>query len=163
MLAAIRIVFYIATVIVFLVWFYRVHANQRPLSAEKTTYSSGWAVGFWFVPILNLVRPVQIAQEIWRNSNPDSDASGNSPLVGLWWAMWLVCNVANNIAARMMWNSNTPASLQAGSAADMIAGALTALATLLAFAVVSAIDARQNARAYALGLAVPEDYRIGRE
>ncbi|MBM3996772.1 MAG: DUF4328 domain-containing protein [Planctomycetes bacterium] len=30
------------------------------------TYTSGWAVRCWFVPILNFYRPVQIAQEIWR-------------------------------------------------------------------------------------------------
>ena len=32
---------------------------------------AGWAIGPWFVPILNLFRPWQIAVETWEGSDPD--------------------------------------------------------------------------------------------
>jgi hypothetical protein len=149
---------YIATVVVFVIWFYRAHRNLERLGARDLTYTSGWAAGCWFVPFLNLVRPVQIAQEIWRHSDPNvlprEDAlfrpSGNSTLIGFWWAMWIISNVINNIAVRLNWAVNSPETLRSASAVGMIAEVGTIIAALFALAVVFAIDARQTARAEAL-------------
>jgi Domain of unknown function (DUF4328) len=101
---------------------------------------------------------VQIAQEIWRNSDPDAvagenirlEASANSALIGSWWASWIISNVISNISVRMEWSVNSPESLQAATGAAMVAEAATIVAAALALAVVSAIDARQTARAEAL-------------
>ncbi|MCI0378258.1 MAG: DUF4328 domain-containing protein [Gemmataceae bacterium] len=113
----------IATVVVFLIWFYRAHANLTPLGARGLSYTSGWAVGFWFVPFLNLVRPVQIAQEIWRNSDPSAvrpdgvhqGTASSSALIGFWWAIYLIANVINNISFRMSLDARTPEALRGGS------------------------------------------------
>ena len=39
-------------------------------------YGNGWAIGAWFVPILSLVRPKQMANEIWRGSERGVDLAG---------------------------------------------------------------------------------------
>jgi len=49
---------YLASGVAFLVWFYRAHANLSGLGAEYLTYSPGWAVGWFFVPIFSLFRPL---------------------------------------------------------------------------------------------------------
>ena len=144
--------------IVFLIWFHRAYANLEPLGAGRLTYSAGWAVGCWFVPILNLFRPVQIAQTIWRNSDPDAvtkedirlAASANSALIGGWWAMWLISNVLSRISASMAGAVKSPESLKAATVASMIAEWATTLAALLALAVVMGINDRQTERAEAL-------------
>jgi hypothetical protein len=141
--------------IVFIIWFYRAHANLVALGARDLTYTSGWAAGAWFVPILNLYRPVQIAQEIWRHSNPDdvvgSDVKDpsveSSTLIGFWWALWIVTNVANQIALRLAFAVNSPETLRSSSLAGMLAEVVSILAALLAIAVVYTLDARQTARA----------------
>jgi hypothetical protein len=156
-LGIIHLPLYIATVVVFVVWFYRAHANLETLGARDLTYTSGWAAGCWFVPFLNLVRPLQIAQEIWRHSDPSGMAgnstcpgtSGNSALVGFWWAMWITTNVISNISIRMAWSVNTPETLKSASVLGMFAEITAVIATVLALAVVSGIDARQAARAQA--------------
>jgi LSD1 subclass zinc finger protein len=66
--AVVNFLTYLATVIVFVIWFYRAHANLKSLDARHLRYTSGWAVGYWFIPIMNLFRPVQVAQEIWRTA-----------------------------------------------------------------------------------------------
>jgi hypothetical protein len=149
----VHLVIYWVTVIVFLCWFYRVYANLSGLGARGLTYTPGWAVGFWFVPFLNLVRPVQIAQEIWRNSDPAEATGdgisratpGNSILIGFWWTIWLIGNVISYVSVRMSWEARTPETFKAATAAGMLAEVLTVLAALLALAVVIAIDARQTA------------------
>ncbi len=52
----------IATIIVFLIWEHRSNSNLRPLGVPRPEFSSGWAVGSWFVPIVNLVVPFQIVR-----------------------------------------------------------------------------------------------------
>ena len=163
-LGSLSALLFLAIAIVFLVWFHRVHSNLKSLKARHLKYTSGWAVGCWFVPFLNLVRPVQIAQEIWRNSDPESvsgrenssiAAPTNSTLIGFWWAMWLISNFISQISARMSWEVvNTPEALHADAAVAMIADVASIIAGVLALAVVSAIDARQMERAQILGMDV---------
>jgi hypothetical protein len=158
MLGIVHLLTYVATAIVFVIWFYRAHANLEPLGAGHLTYSPGWAAGCWFVPILNLFRPLQIAQEIWRNSDPNTvpvedlhlARPTNSALLGFWWALWIISNVIANISVRMAWAVNSPESLRAATIAGMIAEVANIVAAILAVAVVISIDARQTARAEAL-------------
>ena len=157
-LGIIHLLNFIITAIVFVIWFHRAHANLEPLGTRNLTYTSGWAAGCWFVPIMNLFRPVQIAQEIWRHSAPSPtdgenvqiEASGNSALIGFWWGAWIISNVIGQITMRMTLAVNSPESLQAATVGSMVAEVASILAAALALAVVAAIDARQSARAEAL-------------
>src|SRR5207245_1107765 len=60
----------IITAVVFLIWLYRSYANLQALWTEGHTYAPGWAVGYYFIPILNLFRPCQVMQETWKGSDP---------------------------------------------------------------------------------------------
>ncbi len=91
------------TAVPFLIWFHRVHKNLRSLGNRGLIFTPGWAVGFFFVPLLNLVRPFQAMREAWHGSDPGhmgldvaSQGSkfgrrlGTPSLVGWWWALLLV-------------------------------------------------------------------------
>ena len=72
-------------------WTRRLYRNLAPLGARGLRFSEGWAVGAWFVPLLNLVRPKQILNDIWRASEPGTGSDGwqhnrVSPLLHWWWA-----------------------------------------------------------------------------
>ena len=77
----------IAAGVAFLMWTYRASQNLVAMGVQLR-YSSGWAVGCWFIPIISLFRPYQAMKEIWKRSHPnryDPDAL----LVDVWWALWL--------------------------------------------------------------------------
>ena len=59
----------IVTGITFLKWIYRAYKNIQGFGAEGLRFSPGWAVGYYFIPILSLIRPVQVMSEIWRASD----------------------------------------------------------------------------------------------
>jgi hypothetical protein len=40
-------------------------------------WSAGWAIGAWFVPVLSLVRPKAILNDIWRASDPRVSAGSS--------------------------------------------------------------------------------------
>ena len=103
--------------IAFLIWLHRAYKNLKPLGAEPR-YSPAWVVGAFIVPIVNLILPFQIVQEMWRASDPDAIAvsgakslniitedSSKSLLVVVWWGLWLLTIINLVIAYRwhMSW------------------------------------------------------------
>jgi hypothetical protein len=89
------------------------------------TYSSGWAVGYFFVPLLNLFRPYQVMQEIWKASeNPRSwHGARDSIFVGI----WFVIRLLGMILARGQFHTTFSDSTKA---ADQELDRLTYLATV---------------------------------
>lgn len=50
----------IAIMVVFLCWVYRANYNCRQWGAAGMRFTPGWSVGWFFVPIMNLFRPLQV-------------------------------------------------------------------------------------------------------
>ena len=101
----------IGVIVAFLMWFYRVHKNLPALRATNLEYKSGWAVGGFFVPFLNLVRPMNVMREVWYWSDPSAfgcdpssddlpvrNRNATPPLIGWWWAFFLLTNFAANLS-----------------------------------------------------------------
>jgi hypothetical protein len=90
---------FIACVIIVGRWIYRASANAHALSDEMTI-SPGWAVGWFFVPVMNLFRPYQAMREVWLASHFRGNWHGEPTpsLVGLWWGLWIVVNILDNVS-----------------------------------------------------------------
>lgn len=75
-----------------LTWIYRANHNARALGASDMAFTPGWAIGWYFVPVVNLWRPFQAMREIWRASSAPEDwrRQPGSPLLGWWWALWIL-------------------------------------------------------------------------
>lgn len=84
------------TALAFLFWFYRAYRNLIRTGIRDVRYGPGWAVGGWFIPFFNLVRPKQVANDIWKGS-------ASAGTVGIarwreialpaslnwWWGVWI--------------------------------------------------------------------------
>jgi hypothetical protein len=158
----------IPTAIVFVIWFHRAHANLKSLGARNLASTPAWAVACWFVPILQLYRPTQIAQEIWRNSDPHAPASvyrrratsANSTRINYWWGLWMISLVSGYFSASSLHSANSPQSLQDATVVSIIDKVATTLAALLALAMVIGIDDRQLARAEMLRARLRENEQL---
>lgn len=146
-LGLIQVVVYVATIVAFLMWLYRSYENLPSFGVRPNDiqYSSGWAVGSFFVPFVNLVIPYRAIKELWSKSVPKAIEMFSDPappvFFPLWWATWLISNIANNIYLRLSWRGAlTPEN-------DAALGALTSLldilAAILALMVVREIDSQQ--------------------
>ena len=139
---------YIATVVVFLMWLYRVSNNVVAFGAPRQT-SAGWAVGSFFVPIANLFIPYQAIKEIWQKSDPtptDAFSYVMSPpgFFPAWWGFWIASNIASNAYFRM---TLAEAPMEASATVGILSEALSIVAAFFAIQVVKAIDQRQEERA----------------
>lgn len=136
----------------FIRWFLDAYRNVRPLGGERD-HTERWAGWAWFVPFLNLWRPKQIANEIWRASDPEHPnefPSSTTPVWGvltLWWVFWLASNFASNVATRLAFKDDTAESLQNSTVAYLVGDSIDIVAAVLAIVVIRSITARQEERA----------------
>jgi hypothetical protein len=105
----------IVCVVVVGMWIHRASANAHALSDEMTI-SPGWAVGWYFVPIMNLVRPYQAMREIWMASHFRGNWHGEPApgILGWWWGLWIVTNILANVSFRLSLN------LEPGETLDLV-------------------------------------------
>jgi len=93
------ILFYILTIIFFCIWTNKSMKNVWAMdSYSKPEISPGWAVGFYFIPIVNLWKPFQAMKEIWSLSVPEKSSSS---ILGCWWALWIISCFADRISMRL--------------------------------------------------------------
>ena len=165
---------YLFAVVMFLIWMRRSYLNLMSLGVRQMDYSTGWALGCWFVPLLNLVRPYEIIKEIWLKSDPDDVETTNSPLVsalelvqiatplfGLWWGFWIISNIFGNISTRLTFGAETLNEQMVSFSLAIISSLLSIVAAILAIGVVRGITARQeerNRRMLAVNQMTPHTY-----
>jgi len=162
---------YVASIVLFIRWFHRAYSNLPALGSELR-FKRGWAIGGWFVPIMWFWRPKQIANDIWRGTDPSTRSvhitkTDVAPLVGIWWAAWIIAGVVftrSNLAY-----ASTPTGLEAGVTAmlgdtadaedirraavlDVVANGIDIAAAVLAILVVQRITSRQFERERMLAL-----------
>src|SRR5260370_20338084 len=58
----------IASATLWLCWLHRAYSNLKLLGTRETRFTTGWAVGYWFLPVFNLFRPYQIVSDLWMRS-----------------------------------------------------------------------------------------------
>ena len=96
---------YFFNAVIVCMFMYRANANARALGAINLENNPGWCIGYWFIPILNWFKPYQCMNEIHKaSSRPDGRAwkmATPHPLMGAWWACWLIGNTAANFQNRM--------------------------------------------------------------
>lgn len=131
----------IATIVFFLIWEYRVYSNLSALMAQNLEFSPGWAVGWWFIPFANLVKPFQVMREIWVESDPEYEAefgflSSNlsaPTIMGFWWAFWLLYGFTDRIAGKMDDSPYFPTAMIVSSIFSIAAASLLIIIILNIF------------------------------
>lgn len=94
--------FFSASVLLFIRWLSRTARNARALGAVGMRFGPRAAVGWWFVPVFHLWKPLQVLRELFQASNPkymDNWRQAPVPrLLSLWWALWVVFQVTVSLS-----------------------------------------------------------------
>lgn len=115
----------IVSAVVILRWIHRANVNARQLGASGMRFTPGWSVGWYFVPIVTLWKPYQAMAEIWKASANPSDWQSEraSPMLGVWWLLWLVSNALGQGSWRMSLKAEGIDELIAANVASQLADA----------------------------------------
>jgi len=154
---------YMVTAVAFCMWFYRAYRNLKDWRIPGLKYSAGWAVGYFFIPFLNLFRPYQIAQEIWKASDPQVSAraeiqwrdNSGSSVIGAWWAFWIIANIVGQIAFRL--SMSNIADPKGFTIVSIISDLLKIIAAGFAILMILGIQTRQAAKLDAVLSETEED------
>jgi hypothetical protein len=111
--------FSLAGFIAMMVWFYRATKNARAISNGVET-RPGWAVAYFFIPVISLFRPYRTMSEIWRSAHSPLSWKGlHDPItLRLWWGGWLAGAIGGMV----------------GGLAEPAGGPITWLSTLVGIA-----------------------------
>jgi hypothetical protein len=132
-IAILNAVVLIVNAILFICWFRRAYFNLHQVPGATPSYSEGWAAGAWFVPLLNLVRPYQIGNEIFRQSKEQAgEADNNNSLPGMWWASFIIMNITSNIAVRWVRDAETAENLSQATIFSLVVDGLAFISLFLA-------------------------------
>jgi hypothetical protein len=147
-------VLYIAYFVVFLMWVHRANKNLGSLGAAGLRFTPGWAVGWFFIPFMNLFRPCQVVSEIWQASDPKVDtrdgtswkAVVTSPIVGCWWVLFLISTFVANMAMRLIFTGAELSDLLNSTYAYMVSDGIDVVYLLTTIFMVRGISQFQEAK-----------------
>jgi hypothetical protein len=136
----------------FILWFVRAYANVSALGSSRR-FSVKWAGWGWFVPILALWRPKQIANDIWRGSDPEhpertqDEGAPVALFVTVWWILWLLSNWLSQFGARASFSGDDASSLRGATVVYLVGDSVDIVAAALAVVFIRRVSARQLLRA----------------
>lgn len=156
------IIVWIAQVVAFLMWVHRAHRNLPALRATGMKFTPGWAVGWYFIPYLNLFKPYQVMREICNASAPADAPNGGDAwhaypapfVVKLWWTTFLFMCFANSIFQQTP-QPEEIADYQIVAVASIVVIGLAFAASLAALWLVRSVTGRQEERAQIIGRTQP--------
>ncbi len=152
----------IATGAAMMCWLSRARANLPALGVDNARWGPGWAVGWWFVPIMSFFRPYQLTAEVYRASagQPERWQMQPATVVGWWWFFWLASSIGGGIAAGFYRTgefalqqrdiSSFLSRMLTGSWLDLIAAIFAIGGVLPLVVLIRRINANQDARMQAM-------------
>lgn len=106
---------YLATMIAAGIWIYRAAFNAR--AAGDDMMRPGWAVGWYFIPIMNLFKPYQSMKQVWGTTFGGAGVPG---FFGWWWGMWLVTNILAQISVRIFQSAPDTEAFAVSAGIDIV-------------------------------------------
>ncbi|MER7174569.1 DUF4328 domain-containing protein [Streptomyces mesophilus] len=143
--AVLQTLFRIATIVVFLCWFWRVRVNAEVFAPDGHGKARGWTIGGWFCPVVNWWFPRRIALDIWHAST--SGPARATGLVNGWWGLFTAYWVVGWLASRQFAVAETPEKIQLALGSMLFADVLSALAAIAAVLFVRRLTAMQTEKA----------------
>lgn len=141
---------FVASVIAIAMWIHRAHLRLRQAGVEGLEYTPGWAVGWYFIPFANLIKPYQAMRELWNTSHASSDhfAVDAPDLLKMWWGTWIVGNIIGNISFRMSLNGD-PGLLSTSYIVGAAGSFLITICGVLVIRIIRQITEAQTAGGFA--------------
>lgn len=149
------LIIYISSAVIYFIWIRQAYRNLHTLQLRRTEYSSGWAIGAYFVPFINYVRPYRMMKEIWFGSQPEYALSEeddqefynrrySDTILKSWWAVFLIDWHITQFSIRFSMKVDTAEKLLTSHWIDIISISSGIFLSFIALYMVSMINAWQS-------------------
>jgi hypothetical protein len=129
---------HLAVLVLMITWLFQAHRSDR-MDPSRLEHRSGWAIGGWFVPFLNLVRPYQVVEDVRVASQ--SSLGRQSDVVLAWWLTVIGASIAGRVTAALVSgagasDSETISAIASANLSDVVGSVLWVAAAVLGILVV---------------------------
>jgi hypothetical protein len=142
MVSVASLVLLVLTAVAFIGWLFIAARAARRIRPDALRFGPGWAIGSWFVPILCWLRPPKIVNDVWAAGGRWGQRETRSPLVGWWWAAFLVSNLSAGLVPGLVGGANTLVAAQDQAVVDIVGYVIDFVAGVLAIGVVAVVTNR---------------------
>ncbi|GGW40968.1 DUF4328 domain-containing protein [Streptomyces xantholiticus] len=130
-LGGIQAAAFVGTGILFLLWFSQMRGHSERLRPSPRWMGRNGALGWWFVPVVNLWMPFRIALDIWASSQPEDTVRRRSRLpVTVWWLLFASWTFANGWPRDLYQRAEGADLVRAALRSGMIANGLCVVAAV---------------------------------
>jgi len=148
-IAKLKLAALVGTGILWLMWLQRAYRNLALVGSKRSRFSTRQAIGYWFIPFVNLVLGYQVMKDLWLRSESMNDRDGYDDLpapalLSGWWGISLTWGVLEPVVAAAARSARTPLELTNVTDVALVGGVIGIVATVLAIRVVRGIDQRQQ-------------------
>jgi Domain of unknown function (DUF4328) len=142
----------LAIFVLLVIWLYRAAKNNEALGRQNPRFTSGWAIGGWFIPIAWWVIPFIIMDDVWRGSDPSISRGDPSwrraktlPAIWAWLVTAVILSIPNFIAsAGGDVRADEPEKVRRDDTLRIIAAVGGIIAAVFAIIAIRRIAARQE-------------------
>lgn len=145
---------YLTLGIAYLFWLAQSCSISRDLGLKGLEYSPNRAVLSYFIPLICIIRPLQVMEELWKASAPETTDPvewQNTPgtkMTTIWWSLVIATGFANALTIHMLREIDhySPPFQRVIFQLDAVSDVLTACVCVMLLALVTKITARQKAK-----------------
>ena len=148
-IAKLKLAALLGTGILWLLWLRQAYRNLALVGSKRSRFTPRQAIGYWFIPFVNVVWAYQVMKDLWLRSESmnDRDAYDQLPapsFLSAWWGIFLADGGLAIAVPSLLRQAGTPADLIDVTDLGIVVNLVGAVAVLLAIGVVRGIDRRQQ-------------------
>lgn len=134
-------------------WIYMACKMNHDVGTQGLQYTPGWSVGWLFIPIANLFKPVMAMAEIYRASFVSSDPIWQNRSLPftftIWWGCWVLTNIMGNISFRLSLDNGSfggdyLSNVQTATQIDMASSVLDIFGSLCLISIIRTVAKNQE-------------------
>lgn len=145
--AVVLMVVSLALIFFFLRWFHLCYKNLPALGVADLDHTPGWAVGWFFIPFANLVKPYSVAYEMWYSSEAsDKNYEGKGWVVPTWWIFFLLSSFFDRYVMTKTKKAESLEDYIDLIPIDVASSSVAIIGSIFAIVLVKGLTARQQER-----------------
>lgn len=126
------------------VWIYRAAKNASLIDPYEKRIKPGWAVGWFFVPIVNYWMPFKAMRQTWHTSMGEfGGVRDKTPfLLTFWWGAWVLQGILGQVSSRLTRNAEL-SDLDVPAIMNLITAPISLIAIYGFYQIVKQVTAAQ--------------------
>ena len=139
----------LAILVVYIVYTWRASKNTELWDSSPRTWTPGWTIAGWFIPIANFVIPGLVMSDLWQRTpepspNPEYGRRNSTGIIWFWWVAFVI----GYVGSRLDIDPDTLSAARSQDWINIVASIVLAASAIPLIAIVRTLARRQQRIAF---------------